>query len=647
MTSSKLDWALHHAGKGLKVFPVHPNCKQPIHKNWPDLATSDPAQISDWWRECPDANIGCTPGASGHIVIDIDTKKVDGHKTMSELQNKLGIIPPTMTTETPTGGTHLWLKLEGSCKNSAGALGLGIDTRGMRGFVVMGGSTIDNIPYKTNEAPIIRTPEGWRARLAQLGAKDENRDAAKGITIDDPGNIERAKAHVQSAIERGDVAIEGSGGNDRTYRLASALRDFGLTEATALEVAEPWNRASIPPWDTSEIETIFENAYNYAQNEVGAKAMADPSSAGFAGIQLDAQAAVKPMPHASTGEARPNRFALLSVEAMAELPDPAWLVEGWLPHYELSMLFGPYGSFKSFAALDFALSIATGVPALGMDYDQKRFPVLYIAGEGQIGIAKQRVPAWLKFHKVTEQIPFHMIREMPLARNGDVELAQMFNAIEETCDEALPRLIVIDTHARSMSGLDENTVQDTAKTIEFYEKVLKRYSCAGLIVHHSGIDAQRERGSTALGGACSSIFHMEYDASQRVATLSCKKMKDAEPPKSLHLEPTRTEQSVVLTQKQWTKQDANPKPSHSELYSDVVRILNANGAHSLGSAITTTTLASDMPGVENEPDAALQERARRNMTATLNKAAKKELRIFVHTDEKPLHWYLPPIPLSD
>lgn len=647
MTTTKLDWALHYAGKGLAVFPVRPNSKHPLQDNWPDLATSDPAQISEWWEQWPDANIGAHPGASGHVVIDVDTKKVDGFASLKELEAAFGVLPETMQTVTPTGGRHVWLSLEGSCRNSAGSLAAGIDTRGVRGFVLMGGSSIDGREYSTDEAAISEAPDGWRAPLYTLGAKAENRVAVDGVELDHPGNIERAQAHVKRLIEQGDVAVAGSGGNDRTYRLASALRDFGLTQGTAQAVAEPWNEVCVPPWDEFEFETIFDNAYNYAQNEAGAKALADPTGKGFASVPMHAAGPLHVAPGGSgQGDQPHNRFTLLSIEEMADLPEPSWLIPDWLPHYELSMIFGPYGSFKSFAAVDMGLSIAAGVPCLDLDHKQKAHPVVYLAGEGQIGVAKQRVPAWIEHRGLTGvKLPFHMMRNTPLARNGDADLAMMFQAIEQKCGEELPRLVIIDTHARSMSGLDENTVQDTSRTVEFYEKIAKRYSCAVLLVHHSGLDGQRERGSTALGGACSTIMHMEYDASTRMVTLACKKMKDAEPPKARHLTPSHVGPSIVLTRKDW--ETVERKPSHSELYNDVFKVLNRNGAYSLADAMTTSALAAEMQAVTDEPTADGQEKAKRKMVQILEKSAKKELRPLVHTDEKPLQWHLPPIPPKD
>ena len=137
MTVSKRDWAHHWALQGLYVFPVKSNTKEPAIKDWPDLATLDPAQIDAWWEKWPDANIGAHPGASGHVVIDVDMKKVDGMAGLEAAERELDALPETFRCTTASGGAHLWFKTPEEFGNTAGRLAPGVDTRSTRGFVVM------------------------------------------------------------------------------------------------------------------------------------------------------------------------------------------------------------------------------------------------------------------------------------------------------------------------------------------------------------------------------------------------------------------------------------------------------------------------------------------------------------------------------
>jgi hypothetical protein len=90
--------------------------------------------------------------------------------------------------------------------------------------------------------------------------------------FDTPDNLDRARSWLRSLIERDDVAIEGRGGDDRTYQVPCSLRGVGLSPATALEVLlEPggWNEHCCPPWGHGELAVKVGNAYKYGKNPPG------------------------------------------------------------------------------------------------------------------------------------------------------------------------------------------------------------------------------------------------------------------------------------------------------------------------------------------------------------------------------------------
>ena len=71
--------ALAAASKGYFVFPCTPRDKLPRvpksegGRGFKD-ATRDEGKILRWWDRWPDANIGIACGASGLVVLDIDSK---------------------------------------------------------------------------------------------------------------------------------------------------------------------------------------------------------------------------------------------------------------------------------------------------------------------------------------------------------------------------------------------------------------------------------------------------------------------------------------------------------------------------------------------------------------------------------------------
>ena len=74
-----------------------------------------------------------------------------------------------------------------------------------------------------------------------------------------------------------------------------------------------------------------------------------------------------------------------------------WVIESWLEAGTLAVLVGPEGSFKSFLAIDWGMAIATGRAWHGCKVQVGR--VLYIAGEGRIGVIR-RMRGWCDYYEV-------------------------------------------------------------------------------------------------------------------------------------------------------------------------------------------------------------------------------------------------------
>jgi hypothetical protein len=102
-----LDAAMRYAGKlGWPVFPR--NGRVPWTKHgWKD-ASREPGQITEWWRQHPEALIAMPTGAvSGVIVLDIDRKNgKDGFDTLEAIGKS--VMPETPLTHTPSGGVHVY-----------------------------------------------------------------------------------------------------------------------------------------------------------------------------------------------------------------------------------------------------------------------------------------------------------------------------------------------------------------------------------------------------------------------------------------------------------------------------------------------------------------------------------------------------------
>ncbi|MGH3824574.1 MAG: bifunctional DNA primase/polymerase [Pseudonocardiaceae bacterium] len=157
-------WALHFATRGWHVFPITPDAKKPpALDRWETRASTDPDQITHWWRHIP-YTIGIATGPSGLVVVDLDTRK-SGEGVPAPLA-RLGIdsgaavlralarlhhttITPTYTVSTPSGGWHLYYTAPAGARlrNTQALLGWKIDTRAHGGYVVAPGCPVPPSGY--------------------------------------------------------------------------------------------------------------------------------------------------------------------------------------------------------------------------------------------------------------------------------------------------------------------------------------------------------------------------------------------------------------------------------------------------------------------------------------------------------------------
>ena len=245
--------ALAYAAAGIPIFPCVADGKAPACAHGYKDATTDVEQINAWWAE-ESFNVGLCPEDAGWCVIDIDPGAVRPE------------FPETYEVRTPRGGAHLYYS--GSLPPTVNKLGDKIDTRGRHSYVLVPPSAVNGKPYTLlHDRDLAELPSEIAETLA------DRHEAAKAAVddLDAPQNIERAQAHLQSLVERGDIARSGQGGNCRTYKLACEMQGLGLSpDECRKQIEELWNPHCIPPWSHDELARLVENATQYMQNEPGA-----------------------------------------------------------------------------------------------------------------------------------------------------------------------------------------------------------------------------------------------------------------------------------------------------------------------------------------------------------------------------------------
>jgi len=188
----------------------------------------------------------------------------------------------------------------------------------------------------------------------------------------------------------------------------------------------------------------------------------------------------------------------IALHRLDNLPDPPIreeIVQGLIAAGEVAALVGPAGTGKSAIAQRLAICIAEGRSFLGRAVIPG--PVVYIAAERYAGTAR-RLKAIQK--KITAPVYIAKARTN-LAEPSDVkDLADRIGKICES-ERKCTSLVIFDTLARCMTGLDENSSRDMGRVMEGLAVLAEEVPSAAIVfLHHTGKSGDT-RGSTALVGA--------------------------------------------------------------------------------------------------------------------------------------------------
>jgi hypothetical protein len=236
----------------------------------------------------------------------------------------------------------------------------------------------------------------------------------------------------------------------------------------------------------------------------------------------------------------------LGIKSLRSLPETEWLIENHIPKGLLTALFGQGASYKSFLALDWALSVAAGCP--WHDLHVQQGPVIYVSGEGASGLYG-RVEAWEAAHPTADTRLFaalpHAVRLL-----DKTEVRRFRKGLHLLSRK--PSLIVFDTLQRTMAGLgDENSTQDMSRLVRVADDLREEFGASVLFVHHSGVDGERARGNSVLRNSVDAMWKLKREtlegAPTNKVTLFCDKLKDGEEPAPRLLLAKPSLSSIVLT----------------------------------------------------------------------------------------------------
>ncbi len=241
---------------------------------------------------------------------------------------------------------------------------------------------------------------------------------------------------------------------------------------------------------------------------------------------------------------RPPRAAGWRFRPLSEidaLPAPAWLLQRYVPEDALMMIYGAPNSFKSFLALDWAMTISSGRGWLGAKVSAAR-RCCYIMGEGLRGL-RQRTDAWKAARGTSGEI-FFLERPVSILEPGNVK------KLKAELRRLAPAFLVVDTVARNFGAGDENSTKDMTAFVTACDELRASVEAMTLcLVHHTGWSddhAHRPRGSIALHAATDLEYLCIRPRGELTMTLRQPRTKDGEEMADEHFTMLKTGNSLTL-----------------------------------------------------------------------------------------------------
>lgn len=281
--------------KGFHVFPLICDGKKPVLFSFTEQSTTDMKEVKRLWEDpvmqvIQPYNIGIATSTfennSALLVVDVDVKK-KGYDTLNSLELNGQVFPPTWSQRTPSGGLHLIYKVKAPVSQGTDVLGDGIDIRSRGGYIVGAGSSIGGKSYTfDNGVPLANAPEWIIEKCNEKVVDRRVKKTNKNIKTNSKAAIKR----VTEYLRRAKPAIEGQGGDERTFKVCSRVKDLGVDEEVALTLlVEEWNPKCQPPWSVEALRDKVSNTFAYGQNEPGSDAPeAEFDSVGADSVEADA-----------------------------------------------------------------------------------------------------------------------------------------------------------------------------------------------------------------------------------------------------------------------------------------------------------------------------------------------------------------------
>ena len=448
---------------GFAVFPLKDRSKIPFAgSNGCKDATSDEAQIGEWWTRFPDANIGIATGG-GLVVVDIDSPEA-----MAACSGRG--LPATVVAATGRGWHYYY---RGDGRSLVGVLP-GVDTRGDGGYVVA--------PPSIHESGRTYAWEDSPEHTALADAPPWLADLSRALPRAEGGT---------AALPRDIIA---GGRNAALASLAGTVRAREASEAAIFALLRVTNDERCrPPLDEKEVQKIARSFASYEPSSPLPTTGVEPGA--YQGIELWTAADM-------AGDPPPTDYIASRLHLAAGRP---------------MALTGYAGAGKTLLLADLLLACASSEhPSLDgrTPFAWGSVPVERGGVVVHLDLELGRKGTWNRYKRLARG------RGFDVAELGDRLRWRSYPAFRLNQPDALDvlcrtlegvTLCGLDSLRALLPGVREND-SEIADQIGILGAVSDRTGCAFVLLHHEGKpgeDGQRAaafrgRGSSAIQGCLSS-----------------------------------------------------------------------------------------------------------------------------------------------
>ena len=570
--ASPAEWATMYRSLGIQIVPgwlpsEHANWKRPKLPQWGEFHETlvPDALFARWYgprgEHAGRPNMGLVTGrASRNIfVIDLDIYKSPAAinwwlGTMAEHNNRMEL--ETWEQITGGGGKQKLFQAPADWHAPTNRTPIGVDIRGQGGFAVLAPS----LHNRGAEYKWVEGFEPWAIECTMapdwlLRAVEKLVEEHGGDTNSRSGPAERTASPSEDFDAFGGRK---DGREDYMARLVWAAvvnwyrecpirpgdGESGAQMRAAYEGYERNVRTRLDAPDQSDgLEregrglSAFTVKWRYAMarwdNEVSAAAAKRrPSAPAPKPHQNDPNAgreAPASKPEVVGPNPAPPRFPFESVGDLRKLPAARWLVDQWVPENSIGIVYGKWAAGKSFIGFDLTFHMAFGMT----DWHGAKLPgvpteVLVLAREGHQGFVN-RVDAFKKHHGLVDDPPHLSFMRAAVSFMRDEEFTALCDAIRA---QARPyRLILIDTVARVLPGVDTNEQQAVTLFMERCQILGGITGATAIGVHHQNKSGGM-MGSVYFEANADFVYEVERqgdeDGPLTAGEITCKKMKDGE-----------------------------------------------------------------------------------------------------------------------